>query len=41
MIERQLKEIVSELLTRPGHEKVRANLLRLELVGFVWTGFRA
>ena len=29
MKEDQLKEIVSELLTRPGHEKVRGNLLRL------------
>ena len=29
MKEDQLKEIVSEFLTRPGHEKVRGNLLRL------------
>jgi hypothetical protein len=29
MKENQLKEIVSELLTRPGHEKVRGDLLRL------------
>ena len=29
MKENQLKEIVSELLSRPGHEKVRGNLLRL------------
>ncbi|MGH3626064.1 MAG: N-6 DNA methylase, partial [Sciscionella sp.] len=29
MKETKLKEIVSELLTRPGHEKVRGNLLRL------------